>query len=180
MVMNIHLHMKYIRQNKTRLGLTVKDIAYLGVMIATLEAVKMGLSFIPNVEMVTFLLIMYALHFGPKVIYATFAFVGIECLVWGMGTWVFMYLYIWPLLVIVTLLFRKQQSVWFWTVLAGIYGLLFGGLCSLVYFPIGGVKMAFTWWVAGIPYDLLHGVSNAIIMLILYHPMRMVLQKVDK
>ena len=109
-----------------------------------------------------------------------FAFVGIECLIWGLGLWVIMYLYIWPLLSIVVQIFRKQKSVWFWSILAGIYGLLFGALCSIPYFFIGGIRTAVTWWIAGIPYDILHGISNFIICFILYYPLTKVLKKVER
>ena len=110
-------------------------------------------------------------------LYAAFAFVGVECLIWGMGIWVIMYLYIWPLLCILTLFLKKQRSAWFWAVFSGIYGLMFGGLCSLVYLGFGGIKTAFAWWIAGIPYDILHGISNFVLMLILYRPIRKVLDR---
>ena len=85
--------MKKMLQNKSSWSLTVRDVAYIGIMIATLEAAKLSLSFIPNVELVTFLLILYTLAFGKKVLYAAFAFVGVECLIWGMGIWVIMLLF---------------------------------------------------------------------------------------
>lgn len=112
--------MKKMLQNKSSWSLTVRDVAYIGIMIATLEAAKLSLSFIPNVELVTFLLILYTLAFGKKVLYAAFAFVGVECLIWGMGIWVIMYLYIWPLLCVLTLFLKKQRSAWFWAVYHGI------------------------------------------------------------
>lgn len=54
---------------------------------------------------------------------------------------------------------------------------MFGGLCSLVYLGFGGIKTAFAWWIAGIPYDILHGISNFVLMLILYRPIRKVLDR---
>lgn len=101
--------MKKMLQNKSSWSLTVRDVAYIGIMIATLEAAKLSLSFIPNVELVTFLLILYTLAFGKKVLYAAFAFVGVECLIWGMGIWVIMYLYIWPLLCVLTLFLKNRN-----------------------------------------------------------------------
>lgn len=152
----------------------------MGVMTATIEAAKLALFVVPNVELVTLLVILYSIHFGKKALSAIFAFVGIECLIWGLGLWVIMYLYIWPLLSIVVQIFRKQKSVWFWSILAGIYGLLFGALCSIPYFFIGGIRTAVTWWIAGIPYDILHGISNFIICFILYYPLTKVLKKVER
>ena len=55
--------------------------------------------------------------------------------------------------------------------LAAAFGLLFGALCTVPYFFIGGPSMAFTWWVAGIPYDLIHCVSNFLICLFLFRPL---------
>ena len=156
---------------------STRDIAELGVMIAALEAGKLALSSLPNVEIVTFLLIMFTLTFGWKSIVAAFAFVGVECLIWPIQLWVFMYLYIWPLLVLLTMLFRKQSSIWFWSIFSGLYGLCFGGLCSIVYIFTSGIHTAVTWWIAGIPFDLVHGISNFFVMLLLYLPMHKVFQR---
>ncbi|MCI8327269.1 MAG: hypothetical protein HFI37_05775 [Lachnospiraceae bacterium] len=170
--------MKRIRKNKFSKKLDVREIAYLGMMTATLEGAKIALSFLPNIELVSFFIILYAVCFGKKVLYAVFTFVGIECMVWGMGVWVFMYLYIWPLLCLLALQFKRQKSAILWAVFSGIFGLTFGALCSLIYLGIGGPKMAFTWWIAGIPYDIIHGLSNFVLMLILYHPVSHILQKI--
>ena len=40
--------MKKMLQNKSSWSLTVRDVAYIGMMIATLEAAKLSLSFIPT------------------------------------------------------------------------------------------------------------------------------------
>lgn len=160
--------------------LTTRDIAVLSLMAASLEAVKLALAFIPNVELVTLLIILYTMFFGGKVLLAVFTFSGLECLIWGFGVWTVMYLYIWPLLAVLVLVFRKQTSVWFYSMLAGVFGLLFGALCSIPYFFIGGAKMALTWWIAGIPFDIIHGVSNFILTIVLFVPLSGALRKIEK
>jgi energy-coupling factor transport system substrate-specific component len=87
------------------------------------------------------------------------------------------YAYLWPLLALLTFLCRRQKSVWFWSLLSGAYGLFFGALCSIPYFLIGGPSMAFTWWVAGIPYDLVHCLSNGILCMVLFRPLNHVLNR---
>ena len=47
-------------------GITTKDIALMGVMTATIEAAKLALFVVPNVELVTLLVILYSIHFGKK------------------------------------------------------------------------------------------------------------------
>lgn len=153
---------------------TTRDLAELGMMVATLEAGKLALSFLPNVEIVTFLIIVFTIFRGARSIIATAVFVGVECLIWPVNLWVIMYLYSWPLLAALAYVFRKQGSVWFWSVFSALYGFCFGGLCAIVYIFFSGIHTAAVWWIAGIPFDLVHGFTNFVIMLILYRPIRKV------
>lgn len=179
---------KEARLNITLKDITLKDIAVTGLMVAIIEVAKMALSFLPNVELTSFLLILYTLTFGIKTVFTVPVFILLEGTVYGFNIWWIMYLYAWPLLVILTLLFRKNQSVWFWSILSAIFGLSFGALCAIPYFFIGwvngtllnGVTAAVTWWIAGIPWDIVHCIGNFAIMLILYHPVRAVLKRCYK
>ena len=154
-------------------------------MVATLEVAKFALSFLPNVELVTLLIMLYTLYFGRKIVYVIPVFVLIEGIVWGFGIWWIMYLYVWPLLAFLAYLNRKQESVWFWSILSAAFGLCFGFLCAIPYFVIGitdkgirgGLYAGFTWWVAGIPHDILHCIGNFVVMLVLYVPIRKVMRK---
>lgn len=158
-------------------SLKVKDIAQIGMMIATIEVAKNALAFLPNVELVTLLFILYTLTFGRKVLFVVPAFILLEGTIYGFGLWWVMYLYTWPLLVFITWLFRRQESVLFWSVLSGVFGLMFGALCSIPYFIGGGGAAGVAWWIAGIPYDILHCIANFLICLILYVPLRGILHK---
>lgn len=176
------------KKRKNRFTLTVQDIALIGVMTAVIEVSKIAMSFLPNVELVTFWIIMFTLFFGPKVIYAIFVFILIEISIYGLHVWVIMYLYMWPLLALIAYLFRKKNSVWFYSILSGFFGICFGAICSVPYIFIGavdggitgGLIMAFNWWIAGIPFDILHGIANFAIMLVLYTPVRALLTKVRR
>lgn len=167
-------------QNHKNLQLGVRDIALIGMMTAVIEVSKLAMSFLPNIELVTFWIILFTLFFGPKIIYSILVFILIEISIYGIQSWTIMYLYVWPLLALVVWLCRKNDSVWFYSILSGFFGLLFGAFCSLPYLVIGsvggsiksGLIMAFNWWVAGIPLDILHGVSNFVLMWVLYHPVR--------
>ncbi len=170
---------------KDKNGISVQDIALIGMMTAILEVSKLSLSFLPNVELVTFWIIMFTIFFGPKVIYAMIAFILIEISIYGIQTWVIMYMYIWPILTLIVCLCGRNHSIWLYSILSGIYGLLFGFFCAIPYFFIGavdggirsGLIMAFNWWVAGIPFDMVHGVANFILMLVLYKPVRALLNR---
>ena len=93
--------------------MTARDVAEIGVMSATLTAGKTVMSFLPNIEIVSFLIIMYAMYFGRKIFLSIFVFVAVECMIWGFNIWTVMYLYIWPFLAGITLLLKGHNGVCF-------------------------------------------------------------------
>lgn len=162
-----------------------KDIALIGVMVAVIEVCKVVLAGIPNIELTSFWIIMFTLYFGKNTLFVIPVFILLEGAMYGINLWWIMYLYAWPLLAMMTHLFRKMDSAWNWAILSGIFGLSFGFLCSFPYVVIGsvgegiqsGLYAGFTWWVAGIPWDIVHGIGNFVIMLVLYHPVKRAMEK---
>ena len=82
-------------------------LALIAIMAATLEVGKLALSFIPNVEIVTLLCGVYGYVFGIYGIIATYIFVGLETLIWGVNTWVITYLIHWGCVAFVFMLLGK-------------------------------------------------------------------------
>lgn len=186
MGMHSSFNMKSLRRNRNirkKAKLTIQDIALIGMMVAVIEVCKAALSFLPNIELTSFWLILFTLYFGWKIVFVVPVFIIIEGFMYGIQLWWVMYLYAWPLLVFLTWIFRKKDDVWFWSFLSAAYGLSFGFLCSFPYVVIGavdgglrsGLYAAFTWWVAGIPWDIVHGVGNFTLMLVLYKPIRSIM-----
>lgn len=170
-------------REKKKNQISTKDVCLVGIMVAVIEVCKITMSFLPNIELTSFWLIMFTLFFGRRVFWAVPVFVLLEGCVYGFGLWWGMYLYVWPLLVLFTWLFRSQKSVWFWSVFSAIFGLVFGLLSSLTYVVIGavgegvksGLYSGFSWWIAGIPWDITHGIGNFILMLVLYKPVTLIM-----
>lgn len=162
---------------KSKTKITVRDIAITGMMIATIEVAKNALAFIPNVELVSLLVILFTLYFGKKILFVIPAFILLEGCIYGFGLWWIMYLYVWPLLALITYIMRKQDSVWGWAIISGSFGLAFGALCSIPYIVLSGPKAAFAWWISGIPFDILHCVSNFVLCLVLFNPLSKVMRK---
>ena len=163
----------------------IKDIAYIGMAVALIETCKMALAFLPNIELTSFWLVMFTLLMGWKALIIVPIFVAIEASLYGPHVWVIMYLYVWPILVILARLFRRNTNVLFWALLSGFFGLLFGALCTpaqVIFFTKPdtldtALKAGFTWWVAGIPYDVAHAIGNFTLMLVLYTPIRVAVNK---
>ena len=158
-------------------GITGGDVALVGMMVAVIEACKFAMAALPNVELTSFWVILFALCFGRRIYLVVPVFILIEGLVYGFGMWWLSYLYVWPLLVAIAMLLRGSDSALFWAAVAGGFGLAFGALCSLPYFFIGGPSAAFAYWVSGIPFDLLHCGGNFAVTFVLYRPVTGILKR---
>ena len=151
--------------------LSVRQICTLALMGALIFATKFALASIPNVNLNTVLIILCVVFYGWKTFYAVAIYVLLEGLIFGFSIWWFSYLYVWPVVTLVVMLFRKNDSPLLWAIVAGFCGLFFGPLMYILYFFINGWETAFSMWIAGIPYDLIHCASNFVLTLILYRPL---------
>jgi energy-coupling factor transport system substrate-specific component len=156
----------------TNLPRKTRDIALAGAFGALLFVAQVALSFLPNIELVSILVIVYTLVFQGQVIWTLGVFILLEGLVYGFGTWWVSYLYLWPALAGLTWLFRNMQSSLGWAILAAAYGLGFGALCAIPYLLTGGWTAGLSYWVSGIPFDLAHCGGNFVAALALYRPLR--------
>ena len=152
-------------------ALNARELCLLSMTGALIFVSKLVLSGIPNVNLNTLLIILSVVFFGGKAFYAVALYVLLEGLVFGFSLWWFSYLYTWPAVTFVIWLFRKNGSPLLWAAVAGLCGLCFGPLMYLLYFFVNGWQTAFSMWVAGIPYDLVHCAGNFVLTLILYRPL---------
>lgn len=141
-------------------------------------ASQVALSFLPNIEIVSILFLVYTQVLGKKALFPIYTFVGLEIVYWGFNTWCIMYLYVWAVLFLITLLFRKNTSVIIWAVINGAFGLCFGALCSLTHAAFFGIPSGFAYFISGIPFDIIHCVGNFVTALVLYVPLHYALTKI--
>ncbi len=158
----------------------VKSITVTALMAAILFAVQIILSGLPNIELVSLLVILFTIAFPKNIWGALAVFCVLEGVFYGFGTWWLMYLYVWPILALTAYFFRKNNSPFFWCVVNGAFGLMFGLLCAFSYLPIGGIPMMLSWWVSGIPFDIVHGISNSVTALVLFKPLYSALEYIAR
>ena len=157
--------------------LTLRQIALFGILGALTFGLKVAMSLLPNIEPVSLLVMLYAVIFGRKCIFPIYLYVMMEVLFYGIQLWNINYLYIWAILALVAWLLRHQQHPLVWALVCGVFGLFFGALCAPVYVFTGGWGFALSWWVSGIPFDLLHCAGNFAMALVLFVPLRRLLSK---
>ena len=157
----------------------VRKITRIALLSAILYVSKVALEFLPNVELVSLLTVLYTLVFGKEAFLIVTVFNLFELIQWWFGTWWVSYLYVWPLLVLITLLLKKiiKEEFLIWSVVSGLFGLIFGSLFAIVYLPVDPAY-ALAYWISGLPWDVWHGVCNFVLMLVIGKPLYLLLKKV--
>lgn len=157
--------------------LNLRQIALFGVLAALTFGAKVAMSGLPNIEPVSLMVMLFAVVFGWRALYPVYLYVLMEILLYGISLWNINYLYVWAVLAVVSILLRRLQHPVWWALIAGLFGLAFGLLCTPVYMVIGGFDYGIRWWLAGLPFDALHAAGNFVIALVLFVPLRRLLQR---
>ena len=156
---------------------TTREIALFGVLGGVTFAGKMVMMGLPNIEPASLMVMLFGVCFGKKAAYPVYVYVLLEILINGLNLWSINYLYVWIILAWAAWMLREMTHPMGWAVLCGGFGLLFGLLCAPVYLVTGGPAFALSWWISGIPFDLLHCAGNFVMALVLFVPMRRLMEK---
>jgi len=157
--------------------LTLREFVLFAILGSLTFAAKVAMAGFPNIEPASLLVMLFAVTFGFKAVYPIYIYVALELAVYGFGLWTVGYLYLWGILAAAAWRLRNMTSALGWGILSGVFGLFFGALYAPVYFLAGGSAAAFSWWVSGIPYDILHCAGNFLMALVLFVPLRGVLHR---
>ena len=163
-----------------KLKLTLREIALFGILGALTFGAKVAMSFLPNIEPVSLLVMLYAVVFGRKCLYPIYLYVLLEILFYGIQLWNINYMYVWLILALGAWLLRKSEEPLAFAILSGAFGLFFGALCAPVYLFSGGPAFMVSWWISGIPFDAMHCAGNFVMALVLFKPLRRLTEKLYK
>lgn len=155
----------------------IQKMTRIALLSAILYVAKVALDFLPNVELISFLTIIYTLIFGKEAFLIVTVFNLFQLIQWGFGAWWVSYLYVWPLLVLITLTVKKllmkaghsQEEFVLWAIVSGSFGLIFGFLFAIVYIPVNPAY-ALSYWIGGLLWDVWHAMCNFAIMLVVGRP----------
>ncbi len=142
-------------------------LVFMGVLMYVSQVIMAPLT---NIELVSFLTILVARRFGFKSLISVYVFVPLELLTYGFHIWSINYLYVWAILALIVIPLRKIDNVILYTVISGVFGILFGTFCSIPYFIMGGIPLGVTYIISGFGFDIPHCIGNIVLTLILYIP----------
>ena len=163
--------------DKKKTKLTLFEVALFGILGGLTFAAKFVMAGLPNIEPSSLMVMLFAVTFGWKGLFPTYVYVALEILINGINVWNIPYLYIWLILFTAAWLMRNVTSRLAWALLSGVFGLVFGALCLPTTWIMSGFASGLAWWISGIPYDVIHCVSNFVIALLLFVPLRKLLNK---
>ncbi len=149
-------------------SISIRDLVTMALLTALLFVMQVVMAPLPNVEVVSLLILLYTKHYRKKALLIIYAFALLEGMMYGFGLWFVNYLYVWTILFLVVMILPKREGWLFHTFILTFYGLGFGTLCSIPYFFIGGWRMMASYIVAGIPFDLMHGFANGVVCAVLF------------
>ena len=146
--------------------LSVKEMAVFGMLGAVMYASKILMEVFPNVHLLGMFIITFTLVYRKKALWPIYVFVFITGLFCGFATWWLPYLYIWTVLWGAVMLLPRnipaKARPFVYMLVCAAHGFLFGTLYAPAQALLFGLDLQgmVAWIVAGLPYDLIHGVSN--------------------
>lgn len=129
---------------------------------------KIIMDALPNIHLLGMFTMTYTLVFRKKALLPIYIFVMITGLFGGFAAWWLPYIYVWALLWGVTMLLPKNMpkklAAVVYPVVCCLHGLLYGTLYAPAQALLFGLnfRQMLAWIVAGLPFDLMHGLGNLI------------------
>lgn len=152
---------------------------------ALMFASKIIMEILPNVHLLGMLTMTYTIAFRSKALIAIYVYVFLNGLYAGFSPWWVPYLYVWTVLWGITMLLPKKMpkgiAMAVYPVICSLHGFAFGSLYAPAQAIMFGLdfKQTLAWIAAGLPWDVIHGVSNLCVGVLIY-PLSQLLKKLAK
>lgn len=146
--------------------LTTREITVFAMLGSVMYVSKMLMEIAPNIHLLGVFTIAFTAVYRKKALYPIYIYVILNGIFSGFSSWWIPYLYIWTILWGAVMLLpqnmpKKLKPIVYMSVCAA-HGFLFG----ILYAPVQAVLFGLNfqgmavWIAAGLPFDLIHGVSN--------------------
>ena len=128
----------------------------------------------PNIHFVGVLTVVYTLVYRKKALIPLYVYVLINGLYGGFSVWWIPYLYIWTVLWGMVMLIPKKTPEKLlpivYMAVCSLHGFLYGVLYAPSQALIFGLDFngMLAWILAGLPFDIIHGISNFICGLLIF------------
>ncbi len=165
-----HNGMKY-DQNKRKSDGWKKRVFYLVLfsMLGSLMYVsQLIMAALPNIHLIGMFTVSLTIVFRSRALIPIYLFVALSGLGCGFNYLWTPYLYVWAILWALSMLIPRSAPKWLLCVicpmLCSLHGFLFGALSAPIIALISGFDLdaMIAWIIAGFPFDIPHGIGNAV------------------
>lgn len=146
--------------------MSIRDMIVFSLLGTVMFCSKIIMEVLPNIHLLGMLTMTYTVVFGKRALIPIYIYVMLNGLYGGFNMWWVPYLYIWTILWAVTMPLRgrmsKEVQYVVYPIVCFLHGILFGVLYAPAQALMFGMdfKMTVAWILAGLPFDVIHGISN--------------------
>ena len=148
--------------------INIKECAAFGMLGAVMFITKILMQFLPNIHLLGTLIVAITVVYRVKALFPLYIYILLDGVFGGFSPWWLPYLYVWTVLWGAVMLLPRRMppkiAPIVYCVVSGLHGVLFGTLYAPVQALMFGLNFRATvaWIVAGLPFDLIHGLSNVL------------------
>lgn len=155
-----------MKNNEYKSRLSVREIVLFAILGTLMVASKKAMEFLPNIHMLGLFVMSITIVYRVRALIPIYIYIFLDGLLGGFALWWIPYLYIWTVLWGFTMLIPKNISskaaMIVYPAVCSLHGILFGTLYAPAQAIMFGLsfKKTIAWIVAGVPFDIIHAVSN--------------------
>ena len=166
-------------------ALSVREMAIFSMLAALMFCSKVIMDALPNIHLLGMFIMVYTIVFRAKALIPIYLFIFMTGLYGGFGLWWIPYLYIWAILWGAAMLLPRRMpkgvAAIVYPAVCALHGFAYGTLYAPAQALIFGLDFEgmIAWIIAGLPFDLLHGLGNLVAGLLIL-PLSEILMRLKK
>ena len=161
-------------ERRQRRSALIFEIALFPMLAAMMFASKLLMEVLPNIHLLGMFVMLLTVVFRVRALIPIYIYVFIQGLYAGFNMWWIPYLYIWTLLWGITMLIPRNISpkaaCAVYPIVCALHGFAYGTLyapAQALMFNMD-LEQTLAWIISGIPFDIIHGISNFACGLLIY------------
>ena len=158
---------------RTRASRRVRESVIFAMLGTLMFVSKLVMELLPNIHLLGTLTVLYTVVYRKKALIPIYIYVLLNGVYSGFSMWWVPYTYIWAILWGMAMLVPRsippRAAAIVYPLVSSVHGFLFGTLYAPLQALMFGLDFngMIAWIVAGIPFDVIHGISNFAIGLLI-------------
>lgn len=165
--------------------LTIRELTIFSMLGTLMYVSKIVMEAAPNIHLLGTFTVAFTVVYRWKALYPIYIYVLLNGIFAGFSMWWMPYLYIWTILWGIVMLLPKRMPKMVQVVVYAGANALHGYAFGILYAPANAImfhlnfEKTIAWIAAGLPFDFIHGTSNAICGFLIV-PIVMILRKMEQ